>query len=174
MYAKGPRELQTSGVEAESFEALADIAVASLRGERNLVTVCGPISTGGTGNQMHNFEVFNAVIRGLERCGKKLFNQIPYEFGLRKLAYAWEAEGNTGYCMPILTVFYARIFESGAIGESYFIPGWRSSFGARWEREKLARAGCAVHDLTHAEIRLFLRAEYPPEHVGAVMALIPE
>lgn len=174
MYAPGPRELQTHGIDAETFEALADKAVANLQGMNGLGMVCGPITTGGTGNQIHNFEVFNATVRGLERRGNKLFNQVPYEFGLRRLAYKWEAEGNTGYCMPILSVFYARVFESGAICKGWFIPGWRSSFGARWEREKLATEGCAIHDLSHADIRSFLHAEYPADHAGLIMGLLAE
>jgi hypothetical protein len=174
MYATGPRELQTEGIDADTFEALAEKAVTNLRGMQNLGMVCGPITTGGTGNQIHNFEVFNATVRGLERRGKKLFNQVPYEFGLRRLAYKWEAEGNTGYCMPILTVFYARVFESKVVTEGWFIPGWHSSFGARWEREKLSNEGCMVHDLTHADIRSFLQSEYPPDHAAVVMNLLAD
>lgn len=174
MYATGPRELQTDGIEADTFEALAEVAIKNLCGRKGLSIVCGPITTGGTGNQTHNFEVFNATIRGLERRGKQLFNQVPYEFGLRRLAYKWEAEGNSGYCMPILTVFYSRVFESGAVTEGWFIPGWKSSFGARWEHDKLADGRCAIHHLTHADIREFLQAEYPPEHVGLIMGLLAE
>lgn len=172
MYANVSGELQTDGVEAESFEALADIAVANLKGQSNLVMVCGPITTGGTGNQTYNFQVFNATLRGLEHRGKKLFNQVPYEFGLRRLMFKWDAAGNDGYCMPILEVFYARVFESGAISEGWFIPGWRSSFGARWEREKLTSVRCAVHNLTHADIREFLALAHPPDHVAVVMNLL--
>lgn len=164
--------LQENGIDAPSFEELANTAVATLRGRKNLAIVCGPITTGGTGNQTYNFQVFNAVVRGLTRCGKHVFNQIPYEYGLRRLAHKWEAEGNNGYCMPILTVFYARILESGAFGEGDFIPGWRSSFGAQWERAKLIKEGCHIHDLTRANVRSFLLAEYPAEHVGAIMALL--
>lgn len=174
MYADGPRELQSSGMAADTFEALADIAVRSLHGSHGLSMVCGPISTGGTGNQMHNFEVFNATVRGLERRGKKVFNQVPYEYGLRKLAYQWESDGNTGYCMPILTIFYARIFESGAISEGWFIPGWQSSFGARWEREKLAREKCRIHDLSRDDISEFLIPEYPDDHVQRLVSLLAE
>lgn len=173
MYAHGPRELQTSGIEADSFEALADIAIANLKGATGLGMVCGPITTGGTGHQILNLEVFNATLRGLERRGVKLFNQVPYEFGLRRLAHKWEAEeSNDGYCMPILTVFYARVFESGAIAEGWFIPGYQSSFGACWEREKMAAQGLGIHDLTRVDIGEFLQAEHPAEHVEEVMDLL--
>lgn len=164
--------LQGNGVSADTFEELAEKAIATLDGKMGLCIVCGPITTGGTGNQTYNFQIFNAVIRGLERSGKQLFNQVPYEFGLRKLAHAWEAAGNTGYCLPILTEFYAKLFESGAICEGYFIPGWESSFGARWEREKLTHLCYTIHDLTLAEIQTFLLAEYPEEHVKKIMTLV--
>jgi hypothetical protein len=172
MYAPGPRELQTHGIEADSFEALAEIAAVKLRGQGPSGVVCGPITTGGTNNQIHNFEIFNATIRGLERVGENIFNQVPYEFGLRRLAHTWESQGNSGYCMPILTVFYARLFETGSITRGWFIPGWRSSFGARWEREKLFAHKATVVDLTREEIRRFMEQEYTSEHVGKVMAML--
>lgn len=173
MYATGPHELQSNGIEADTFEALADIAVKNLGGQ-GLSMVCGPITTGGTGNQTYNLQVFNATVCGLERRGKRLFNQVPYEFGLRRLMHGWEAQGNSGYCMPILTVFYARLFESGAITEGWFIPGWQSSFGARWERDKLTNKNCVIHDLTRSDIREFLQVDYSPEHASLIMRLLTQ
>jgi len=170
MYAAGPRELHDHGIEADTFEALAEIAIQNAG--RGLGMVCGPITTGGTGHQILNLEIFNATVHGLQSREKRLFNQIPFEFGLRRLTRKWEAEGNTGYCMPILEVFYARVFERGVVTEGWFIPGWDSSFGARWERDKLVALSCAIHDLTHADIRGFLLAEHSPEHVDSVMGLL--
>ena len=95
VYAEGPRELQTSGFTSDSFKSLSVLALYQLYIQGRSGMVCGPISTGGTGNQIHNFEVFNATIRGLKRRGIKIFDQTPYEYGLRKLAYAWEEAGNT-------------------------------------------------------------------------------
>ncbi|HVB19766.1 MAG TPA: hypothetical protein VNF51_00545 [Candidatus Paceibacterota bacterium] len=174
VYAAGPRELQTHGIEAASFEALAEIAVKNLREQGPSGVVCGPISTGGTNNQIHNFEVFNAAIRGLQRAGENIFSQVPYEFGLRRLAYAWEAKGNSGYCMPILTVFYTRLVESGLITKGWFIPGWHSSLGAYFEREKLVRFKLGISDLTREEIGRFMKEEHPLEYAEKVLALIPE
>ena len=174
VYVEGPRELQSEGETAPSFIELADKAVDSLKARRQqcLSIVCGPITTGGTGNQVHNFEIFNAAIRGLERRGVGIFNQVPYEFGLRRLALEWEARGNTGYCLPILEVFYARLFESGFITQGWFIPGWQSSFGARWEREKLSSRGCIIHDFTWGELKAFLDHDYPARHVEHIMKLL--
>lgn len=172
MYAPGPRELQTQGIEAESFEALAEIGVENLRKQGECGVVCGPLSTGGTNHQMHNFEIFNAAIRGLKREGQNIFDQTPYEFGLRRLAFKWEEEGNKGYCMPILDVFYRKLFESGHIKRGWFIPGWQSSFGAKYEREKLAAHGAAITDLTHEEIQRYMMWQHGPEHAGMVLALL--
>ena len=156
MYVHAPRELPGHGIDAESFEALAKIAVANLAEQRGLSMVCGPLSTGGTGNSQYNFEIFNAVVRALERRGCELFDQIPYEFGIRRLQHVWREAGNVGYCMPILEVFYAQIFETGVIIEGWFIPGWNSSHGARWERKKFTERGCLIRDLTLEEIKTFL------------------
>jgi hypothetical protein len=37
--------------------------------------------------------------------------------------------------MPILETFYHTMFSSGRIRKVYFIHGWESSFGARWEHD---------------------------------------
>ncbi len=156
----------------ETFEALADIAIAELNGGQKLSMVCGPISTGGTGNKVHNFEILNAVRDGLKRRGKTFFNQTPYEPNLHHLAIKWEGEGNTGYCKPILTTFYARIFAAGAVGEAWFIPGWESSHGTCWERDELGKHGCVLHDVTYDELREFLLESHPVEHVELLMGML--
>lgn len=172
MYAEGPREIQSHGIEAKSIEALADIALGNLYKQGMRGIVCGPITTGGTNHQIYNLEIFNATIRGLIRRGERIFDQMPYEFGLRRLANAWHDAGNSGYYTPILTVFYTRLFASGLITPGWFIPGYSSSFGARFEREKLTAHGAVIVDLTREEIRQFMLAEHPPEHVEKVLSLM--
>lgn len=173
MYSVGP-QLQTNGITAESFEALAEIAISELtRVGVSVGIVCGPITTKGTGDQAYNFQVFNAVIRGLQREGQVLFDQTPYEYGLRELAHAWEAAGNVGYCTPILEIFYKRVFETGLVERSWFIPGWRSSIGAAWERQKLTARGTTIRDLLPRDIRDFLEYEYSCEYVERIMSLLP-
>ncbi len=162
------------GVVASSFEALAEIAAEGLGGATGHVMVCGPITTGGTGNQTHNFLIMNAVVRGLKRRGRKIFDQLPYERGLRRLIFEWENAGHTGYCWPILDVFYTRVFGTGSISEGWFIPGWKSSVGATWEREQLEARGCIIHDLTFAEIREFLVDECAPELIETIMSELAE
>ena len=177
MYAKEPEngQLQEHGITGDSFEELAGHAVTKLTElGRHVAVVCGPISTGGTEHQTYNFQIFNAAVHGIAAWGVATFDQTPYEFGLRKLGIAWEAAGNTGYCMPILEVFYARLFDSGLVATGWFIPGWQSSIGARWERRKFQSNGIPIVDLNASHIEHFLRsANYPEEHVRKLIALIP-
>ena len=170
VFAQEPDVLPLHGVTAPSFKELADIAIKDLRAYGPSSIVCGPITTGGTGYQVLNLEIFNAVIHGLRQQGEYVFTQIPYEFGLRRLVRAWEEQGNSGYCMPILEVFYARLFESGLIEKGWFIPGWQSSFGTRYERNKLTEEGASIIDLSRDEIFGFMRQKYPLAHVERVLA----
>ena len=167
------RDLQESGIEAPSFEELAKIACDKIiAGGRPLAMVCGPISTGGAGHQMWNFEIFNAAVAGLQGLGIGLFDQTPYEFGLRRLANAWHDAGNTGYCMPILDIFYRQVFECGFITQAYFLPGWTSSTGAKWERAHFDAAHIPVFDLDFHIVEAFLKQKYGSEHVVMLMAAL--
>lgn len=174
MYAKkGPGELQHTGTEADSFEELADKALADIEDLSDLGTVCGPITTGGTDNQELNFQVLSATVNGLKRRGIALFDLRPYEFGIGRLRMKWEAAGGIGYCLAILEVFYRKVFESGKIRRAFFIPGWWSSLGACWERKMMKLLGNEVIDLTHAQIREFLNEDgHSPAHVEHIMSLI--
>lgn len=166
-------DLQESGIEAESFEALAAIACEQIRQRgKSLSIVCGPISTGGAGHQMWNLQIFNAVVAGLQRLGIDLFDQVPYEFGLRRLANAWHAEGHEGYCMPILDVFYREVFECGYINRAYFLPGWTSSTGAKWERRHFDAAGVPVFDVEFGVVEAFLKTGHEPAYVAQLMAAL--
>lgn len=170
IFAREPDVLPSCGVTAPSFRELADIAIKDLRAYGPSSIVCGPITTGGTGHQVLNLEIFNAVIHGLGEQGEHVFTQIPYEFGLRRLVREWEEQGNSGYCMPILEVFYARLFESGLIEKGWFIPGWQSSFGAQYERKKLAEEGAQIIDLSRDEIFRLMRQRHPFAHAERVLA----
>ncbi|MDB5188186.1 MAG: hypothetical protein JWO50_706 [Candidatus Kaiserbacteria bacterium] len=133
---------------ASSYEELAQIALGELKSLGNAVSiVCGPITTGGRGSIKDNVAVFGATIKKLSETNI-LFNQVPYEGSIARLRQIWHNEGNTGYCMPILDVFYAQLFESGNITKAYFIPGWESSFGARWEHNEMKLHGVEIVYLT--------------------------
>lgn len=160
------------GITAQSFEELADIAINNLPQGESLSVVCGPLSTGGTKNHAYNIDIFIATISGLRESGLLMFDQTPYEYGLYRLACEWEKAGNTGYCFPILDVFYAKVFETRRITKGHFLPGWESSTGARWEREKLIGLGCQIEDLTMGEVRGFLCAIHHIGHVEKILHLL--
>jgi len=84
---------------------------------------------------------------------------VPYEERILFFRKRWQDSDpeNVGkYYMPILEEFYLPIFKEKLIKKAWFIPGWESSQGARWEREKLAEFGAEIVDLTNEEIDAFL------------------
>jgi hypothetical protein len=143
--------LQRECAKTNTFEELADVGVQELRKfHHGGGFVCGPISTGGLGSMEKNNEVFQATIAYLQAKGEEVFNQHPYEEAMIRLREEWwKQPENTGkYCTPIMDVFYARVFDTGLITKAWFIPGWESSVGARWEREYYSRSGVEIVDLT--------------------------
>ncbi len=136
---------------ADSFAELLPIALSELRKFPNgAEMVCGPISTGGRGNPEENLRIFNLAIRQLQREGRPIFSQLPYEERIFFFRNRWRAEDPvrlTQYFMPILEDFYRPIMQTGLIKRGWFIPGWESSFGTRWERSELTGAGIEVVDI---------------------------
>lgn len=163
-YVQGPRWLQPDGITADSFSELAEIGIAHIgKLGDNVEIVCGPISTGGLGNSEKNFEVFIAAIRAFKALGHNLFDQSPFEYGLGKLRQKWEEEHpeHTGYCMPILTEFYGVLFETGLIRTAWFIPGWESSFGAKWEHNEMLQREIAIRYLAPDWIEHLITGKEP-------------
>ena len=129
---------------AQSFAELADIALRIIsRLPLPLNMVSGPISTGGVGTVSGNRLVFNGVIEILTlEKGLNLFSQMPFEDKMAELYKIWRISNpDMNYCMPILEDFYEKVFSSGKIRSLYFIHGYESSFGARWEHEGCDRWG---------------------------------
>lgn len=137
--------------KTNSFQELVSIALAELnKFPDGAEIVCGPISTGGRGNVDLNLRIFAASIIALQQQGRPMFSQIPYEGKIFHFRNRWYGEdpANAGrYYMPILNEFYLPIFATGRIKKAWFIPGWESSFGSRWEREQLSRHGAEINDL---------------------------
>ncbi len=144
-------ELARRCAQARTFTELAAIAVHELHQfPGSMHIVCGPITTGGLGSFEANFLRFNEVINDLLAKGYPVFSQIPYEDAIIRLRDEWVAADprRAGtYCMPILLEFYASLFDSNKIGHAWFIRGWESSHGARWERERLSTIGVKIIDL---------------------------
>ncbi len=106
--------------------------------------VCGPISTGGAGSVEKNLKRFAEAIADLRKKGIEIFDQIPFEAPMRRIMSSREL---AGYDHALLNDFYLPIFESRLVHKFYFLPDWKSSFGARWEHEQGLRLGIDIEYL---------------------------
>lgn len=136
--------------KAVSIVDLWNIAKDILKKLDKVAIVSGPISTGGTGNRKTNGEVFKRAIEimSIENSSIKVFSQFPFEDKMAHYYEKWRIDNpHAGYCMPILDDFYKPLFESGKIEKVYFIHGWESSFGAKWEHNKCKALNISIEYL---------------------------
>ncbi len=139
---------------ATTYEQLAEIALSQLRimNEHSLTRpgiVCGPISNGGLGSKELNIAHFEMVVNEfVARKHGNFFSQIPFEEALWRVQALLAESDKTVYPKgagnPLLEGFYRPIFESGLIGSMYFIKGWESSDGARWEHALAILLGISI------------------------------
>jgi hypothetical protein len=128
--------------KAENTAQLLPIAMKVIkRIPRPRTQLCGPISTGGLGSIEKNLENFNNEIKKLQTNGLFVFDQMPFEEPMHSFM---ELSKNSEYLESILTDFYLPIFESGEIDEFYFLPDWKSSYGAKWEHNQAKRLGIKI------------------------------
>lgn len=125
--------------QALTFSELVPIALAVIgRLPRPVVEVCGPLTTGGSGSELLNLIRFEQALRMLERRGFNVFDQLPFQVAMKRIsatrpqADAW---------LGLLEQFYGPLFRSGQIAEGLYLPDWRSSRGACWERQVMADCG---------------------------------
>jgi len=131
-----------------TFEDAAELAVNVLSRMnttgKEIVQICGPMSTGGLGNQKDNMIRFRlAIDRALDN-GLMVFDQLPFQKTIIRLCEA-KAE-QVDYDWEILEIFYKRIFESGYVHRALFLPGWDKSTGASWERNLVTKLGLVVEE----------------------------
>lgn len=133
---------------AETFEDLAEIAIDRLKEMsllgKPIVQICGPISTGGLGSLEKNIARFEKAIKIANDRGLQVFDQIPFEGSMKRLSAKYPK--TDGYCLPILDIFYKKVFESGYVKTTLFLPDWQSSKGATWERKLVSGLGIEVRD----------------------------
>jgi hypothetical protein len=101
-----------------------------------VVLLSGPISSGGRGSLNANLKVFEDAIITFMRKGHSVFNQLPFEPKLLELSKDYKE-----YCTPILDDIFLPILKSGLIKKMFFIPGWESSVGAKWEYNVCEKLG---------------------------------
>lgn len=117
---------------------------------RQIVQICGPMSTGGRGSLEENMLVFAHAIRLLDDShyflspGEVPFDQIPCQDAIKRIAQY--KPGDTAYDQRILTDFYEPLFGARIVKACYFLPGWETSHGARWERDIVPVYGIAVKE----------------------------
>lgn len=130
-----------SATDYHLLRVVAEEIISLMKGPVGMV--CGPISTGGVGSIEGNMERFHLAVHSLHSLGQSIFDQTVFEQKIAEL----HSPGEDGYDWNILHDFYHPIFKSGVIHRKFFIPGWESSTGARWEREQAKELSIQVIDL---------------------------
>lgn len=121
---------------ASSYEEAAMVAIDHLRRlcieYGPLVQICGPISTGGLGSRERNLK---RLSRYVDACHKMqefpIFNQLHFEGIVKRFS---PEHGPQSYDPRILPNFYEPVLRQGFITRLYFLPDWKTSEGAKYER----------------------------------------
>lgn len=163
--------------ECESAQGFVDLAIIAIRQafvfqrtHGGYGIVCGPITTGGHGKKERNIQIFFGVVNGLRKSGFPVFSQEPYEPKLWALKETFQnTVRDTGHCMRHLEDFYGNLFTRMPPRVSFFLPGWESSSGARWEHDFLRGRGVKIVYLTWDDVRKITN-EIVPGHITAAFA----
>src|SRR3989338_3516973 len=122
--------------DARTYYDLGKIALDVLQKmPRPIGQVCGPISSGGHGSIEKNMEYFNRTIEKLNERGIVVFNQMPFEIPMQEMKISSQLPKEEAN-LKLLQDFYFPIFESGLIDRLYFMNDWKTSHGARIERQR--------------------------------------
>jgi hypothetical protein len=130
----------------EKVESVGDLYIIAQniisKMPKPFVQICGPIATGGLGSFEANLNAFNNTIKGLQKQGLNVFDQMPFEGSMQKLKN--NVISKSEIVNSILTDFYYPIFRSGYVSAFYFMPNWQTSFGAKCEHEKVKELGIEI------------------------------
>ncbi len=133
---------------ARDLAELAKVAVTIAERLFNLdwvvIQICGPMTTGGLGNEMLNRKRHGAAIELALKKGHIIFDQRPFESKLRELK---AKISGTEYCQDVLDVFYQTIFASGYITRLWILSGSEGSRGVAEEIKLAGRLGIGVEPL---------------------------
>ncbi|MES2088114.1 MAG: hypothetical protein V4467_03960 [Patescibacteria group bacterium] len=131
--AKNYEDVEKAEVFSELFVVASEILNSI---PEPVALVSGPISTGGLGSIEKNLEVMARNIAALEKKGVHIFNQLPFENKFKEFS-----KNSKEYYTPILDHFYLPLFQTGKITKIFFVPGWETSTGAKWEYEQAEKLG---------------------------------
>ncbi len=111
------------------LQALAEAAISRLRAlPQPVVRVCGPLTSGGFGYE-ENKRIFLVAEKVLKQKGFTVFDYFEGnddEDHIAAMGLPWE---------EVMEDYHKPILESGLIETAFFLPRWRESNGATWERE---------------------------------------
>ena len=133
--------------DAKSFEELAAVAIDVLKSMPQPINhVCGPMSTGGLDNIEKNSIVMENTMHKLSDQGKNIFNWVPFNEAITRIRKQFSTHSEESN-RQVVYKFYIHIFNSGLIKKLYFIHGWESSQGAKWEHEQGIQLGLEIENL---------------------------
>lgn len=138
---------QAAAAAATSLDDLVVVArdiLAVQAAEQELAIVLGPMTTGGLGSAERNFRAFRAAVAALRATGHNIFDIADFHDYIQPLSTHNPDAGT--YDTAILETFCDGVYGSGHIAAAYFLPGWESSVGARWERDRMPTYGIAVRE----------------------------
>lgn len=132
--------------QARSYGDLLVIAERVIaRMPEPVAQVCGPITTGGSGSFESNLATLKEAITSLSASGVSVFDQTPFQERMQLIKDGKQA--GEAYDQELLLQFYLPLFERRLIDVLYFIPGWETSVGGRWEHEEGTRLGLPIRYL---------------------------
>jgi hypothetical protein len=139
-----PRDVVTY-YSVQTIEELGQLGVVIARRMRQpLGQVCGPITSGGSGNVTENIRTINEWVNCLESKGLPIFNQLNFHSAIVRL----HREGKLpDMGEQLLNGFFLPLFENRILQKVLFVPNWQGSFGTAWERKKAAEFGIDIIDL---------------------------
>jgi hypothetical protein len=83
----------------------------------------------------------NQQIEALQEKGFIVFDQMPFEETFHRIV---SDENLHQKYENILTDFYEPLFALGRIDTLYFVKGWESSRGAKWEHNQAKELGLSI------------------------------
>ena len=132
---------------SKDFSEAVEIAIDILkRMPQPIAQVCGPITTGGKGSIKENTEVIENTVKKLSNQGITICNQTKFNTPI--IRFRTESKlNNIDSNALVLEKFHKPILDSGLIKKFYFVHGWESSMGSRWERAQAKKLGIEIIDL---------------------------
>ena len=126
---------------ATNYEALSLIALDIFKNMPSpICQVCGPISSGGEGSIEENLKIFKKTISRLVKEGHTIFDQTYFEKPMSIIRSTYDCSEEERNDI-LLNEFYKPVFESGFVKKTFFMHGWESSQGARWEHNLIIKLG---------------------------------